>query len=68
MTFNGAHQSLRMRDGEGMEQEAIERGREQRGSAEPEGEQQNDGEVGCAVAACKQGPEDSRYAASKKMD
>jgi len=35
MALNGAHQSLRMRDGEGMEQEAIECGGEQRGGASP---------------------------------
>ena len=67
MPLEGAHQRLRMRNVERMEQEAIERGREQRGSAEPEGEQQHDGEVGCAVVAGKQGPEDSRHAASRGM-
>ena len=55
MPLDGAHQRLRMRNVERMKQEAIERGGEQRGSAEPEGEQQHDGEVGRAVVSREAG-------------
>ena len=67
MALDRAHERLRMRDFERVQQETIERGGEQRGAAEPEGEQQRDGEVGYAVVAGKHSPEDSRHAASSGM-
>ena len=66
MALDGSHQRLRMRNVERMKQEAIECGGEQRGSAEPEGEQQHNGEVGCTVVSRKQGVEDARHAASNR--
>jgi hypothetical protein len=50
-----------------MQKEAIEPGGEQGGSTEAEGEQQHDGEIGCAVVARKQGTEDSPHAASVEL-
>lgn len=49
MPLDGAHERLRMRDVEWVQQKAIERGGEQSSSAEAEGKQQHDREVGCAI-------------------
>jgi hypothetical protein len=66
MPLDGAHERLRMLHVERMEQEAIERGGKQCGSAEPEGEQQHHGEVGRTVVSCEQGLEDACHAASNR--